>query len=113
LSHVFASVNRSVNFIDHTGDLAWKESQRIKPIVVDPALYLARRTQLFTATEKRPTPDAFKVFTGNRFSSLKYFLWLHSPPNVHNRFHSNEIGMCCWFVVSRRLAMDCTEQIFP
>ncbi|KAF2608413.1 hypothetical protein F2Q68_00045682 [Brassica cretica] len=63
LSHVFASVNRSLNFIDHTSDLAWKESQRIKPIVVDPALYLARRTQLFTATEKRPTPDAFKVFT--------------------------------------------------
>lgn len=44
-------------------------SQRIKPIVVDPALYLARRTQLFTATEKRPTPDAFKVFTGKTFSS--------------------------------------------
>ena len=46
-------------------------SQRIKPIVVDPALYLARRTQLFTATEKRPTPDAFKVFTGLKHSVPK------------------------------------------
>lgn len=38
--------------------------QRVRPIVVDPGLYLARRTQIFHATEKRPTPDAFKIFTG-------------------------------------------------
>lgn len=38
--------------------------QRIRPIVVDPGLYLARRTQIFRATEKRPMPNAFKVFTG-------------------------------------------------
>lgn len=25
LSHVFSSVNRDLNFIDHTGDLGWKE----------------------------------------------------------------------------------------
>ncbi|XP_056866123.1 uncharacterized protein LOC108810165 isoform X1 [Raphanus sativus] len=25
LSHVFASVNRSINFIDHTSDLSWKD----------------------------------------------------------------------------------------
>ncbi|KAJ8769491.1 hypothetical protein K2173_012751 [Erythroxylum novogranatense] len=65
LSHVFSSVSRDLNFIDHTGDLGWKESQRFHPIVVDPALYLARRSQIFHATEKRPTPDAFKVFTGS------------------------------------------------
>lgn len=38
--------------------------QRILPIVVDPGLYLARRTQIFRATEKRPLPNAFKIFTG-------------------------------------------------
>ncbi|GLT35029.1 hypothetical protein SLA2020_095140 [Shorea laevis] len=65
LSHVFSTVKRDLNFIDHTSDLGWKEGQRIQPIIVDPALYLARRTQIFTATEKRPTPDAFKVFTGS------------------------------------------------
>lgn len=25
LSHVFSSVRRDLNFIDHTGDLGWKE----------------------------------------------------------------------------------------
>ncbi|XP_075635321.1 beta-glucuronosyltransferase GlcAT14A [Castanea sativa] len=65
LSHVFSSVSRDLNFIDHTSDLGWKESQRFHPIVVDPGLYLARRSQIFHATEKRKTPDAFKVFTGS------------------------------------------------
>ncbi|KDP38031.1 hypothetical protein JCGZ_04674 [Jatropha curcas] len=65
LSHVFSSVSRDLNFIDHTSDLGWKESQRFQPIVVDPGIYLARRSQIFHATEKRPTPDAFKVFTGS------------------------------------------------
>ncbi|KAJ6988151.1 hypothetical protein NC653_021165 [Populus alba x Populus x berolinensis] len=37
-----------------------KKSQRIQPIVVDPGIYLARRSQIFHATEKRPTPDGFK-----------------------------------------------------
>ncbi|XP_015074734.1 beta-glucuronosyltransferase GlcAT14A [Solanum pennellii] len=65
LSHVLLSVSRDVNFIDHTSDLGWKEGQRVKPIVVDPGLYLARKTQIFYATEKRPMPEAFKVFTGS------------------------------------------------
>ncbi|KAK6122330.1 hypothetical protein DH2020_043950 [Rehmannia glutinosa] len=65
LSHVFSSIRRDLNFIDHTSDLGWKEGQRIQPIVVDPGIYLARRTQIFHATEKRPMPDAFTVFTGS------------------------------------------------
>ncbi|KAK9276065.1 hypothetical protein L1049_005596 [Liquidambar formosana] len=65
LSHVFSSVGRDLNFVEHTSDLGWKETQRVQPIVVDPGLYLARRTQIFQATEKRPTPDAFKFFTGS------------------------------------------------
>ncbi|KAL7110684.1 hypothetical protein ACP275_05G040700 [Erythranthe tilingii] len=65
LSHVFSSISRDLNFIDHTSDLGWKEGQRIQPIVVDPGIYLARRTQIFHATEKRQMPDAFTVFTGS------------------------------------------------
>ncbi|MBA0711477.1 hypothetical protein Golax_010653, partial [Gossypium laxum] len=64
LSHVFSSVRRDLNFIDHNNDLGWKEDQRFRPIVVDPGLYLARRTKIFYATEKRAMPDAFKIFTG-------------------------------------------------
>ncbi|OMO88105.1 Glycosyl transferase, family 14 [Corchorus olitorius] len=75
LSHVFSSVRRDLNFIDHTSDLGWKEGQRIQPIIVDPGLYLARRTQIFHATEKRPLPDAFKIFTGSPWIVLsKSFL---------------------------------------
>ncbi|XP_043699108.1 beta-glucuronosyltransferase GlcAT14A-like [Telopea speciosissima] len=65
LSHVFSTLRRELNFIDHTSDLGWKEYQRVHPIVVDPGIYLARRTQIFYATQKRPTPDAFKFFTGS------------------------------------------------
>ncbi|KAK4477869.1 hypothetical protein RD792_017133 [Penstemon davidsonii] len=65
LSHAFSTVRRDLNFIDHTSDLGWKEGQRVEPIVVDPGIYLARRTQIFHATEKRPMPDAFRVFTGS------------------------------------------------
>lgn len=65
LSQVFSTIKRDLNFMDHTSDIGWKEGQRFQPIIVDPAIYLARRTQIFTATEKRPTPDAFKIFTGS------------------------------------------------
>eukprot|EP00262_Sarcandra_glabra_P001013 TRINITY_DN11037_c0_g3_i1.p1 TRINITY_DN11037_c0_g3~~TRINITY_DN11037_c0_g3_i1.p1 ORF type:complete len:299 (+),score=37.26 TRINITY_DN11037_c0_g3_i1:67-897(+) len=65
LFHAFSSIRRDLNFIDHTSDLGWKEHQRVHPIVVDPGLYLARRTQIFQATEKRKTPEAFKIFTGS------------------------------------------------
>ncbi|GMI75153.1 hypothetical protein like AT1G71070 [Hibiscus trionum] len=65
LSHVFSSFRRDLNFIDHTSDLGWKVDQRFQPIVVDPALYLARKTKIFHATEKRPLPTAFKIFTGS------------------------------------------------
>ncbi|XP_042502065.1 beta-glucuronosyltransferase GlcAT14A-like [Macadamia integrifolia] len=65
LSHVFSTVKRELNFIDHTSDLGWKEYQRAHPIVVDPGIYLARRTQIFHATQKRPTPDRFKFYTGS------------------------------------------------
>ncbi|MED6183889.1 hypothetical protein PIB30_042044 [Stylosanthes scabra] len=65
LSHVFSSVRRDLNFIDHTSDLGSKESERIQPIVVDPSIYLSRRSQIFQATQKRKTPESFKIFTGS------------------------------------------------
>lgn len=79
LSHVFSSVRRDLNFIDHTSDLGWKESQRVHPIVVDPGIYLARRSQIFHATEKRPTPDGFKFFTGKVLLYVLCFCHLNYP----------------------------------
>ncbi|CAN6451702.1 unnamed protein product [Victoria cruziana] len=65
LLHAFSSIRRDLNFIDHTGDLGWKEYQRANPIVVDPGLYLMRKPPIFYASQKRPKPNAFKFFTGS------------------------------------------------
>ncbi|KAK1326071.1 hypothetical protein QJS10_CPA01g01423 [Acorus calamus] len=63
--HAFSSAPRETNFIDHTSDIGWKDYHRVQPIVVDPGIYLARRVQIFHATERRPTPESFKFFTGS------------------------------------------------
>ncbi|XP_020570696.1 beta-glucuronosyltransferase GlcAT14A-like [Phalaenopsis equestris] len=65
LIHVFSSMPRDLNFIDHTSDLGWKESQRVHPIIVDAGIYLSKRSQYFQASEKRKTPESFKFFTGS------------------------------------------------
>lgn len=86
LIHVFSSVPRHLNFIDHTSDIGWKESQRVQPIIVDAGIYLAGRNQFFQATEKRDTPDGFKFFTGSpwvilnrRFIEYCVFGWENLP----------------------------------
>ncbi|CAO2185408.1 unnamed protein product [Urochloa humidicola] len=86
LIHVFSSVPRHLNFIDHTSDVGWKESQRVQPIIVDAGIYLAGRNQFFQATEKRDTPDGFKFFTGSpwvilnrRFIEYCVFGWENLP----------------------------------
>ncbi|KAK8965368.1 hypothetical protein KSP40_PGU001992 [Platanthera guangdongensis] len=65
LIHVFSSMPRDLNFIDHTSDLGWKEAQRVQPIIVDAGIYLSKRSQYFQASEKRKTPESFKFFTGS------------------------------------------------
>nr|GMD60103.1 beta-glucuronosyltransferase GlcAT14A [Ipomoea batatas] len=101
LFHVFSTVKRDLNFIDHTSDLGWKEDQRVRPIIVDPGIYLTRKTQIFYASQKRPMPDSFKVFTEFYFHSvicnspefknttvngdLRYFVW-DNPPKMEPHF---------------------------
>ncbi|ERN12451.1 hypothetical protein AMTR_s00025p00147820 [Amborella trichopoda] len=65
LLDVFSHVPRNLNFIDHTSDVGWKLYQRVQPIVVDPGIYLARRTRIFYASQTRPAPNSFKFFTGS------------------------------------------------
>ncbi|KDP45159.1 hypothetical protein JCGZ_15024 [Jatropha curcas] len=99
LSHEFSSVSRDLNFIDHTSDLGWKESQRSLPIVVDPGIFLARRSQIFHATNKPPTPDAFKVFTG------KFFLLLRVPHGLSLADFSSEFCILGWNNLPQTLLM--------
>jgi hypothetical protein len=39
-------------------------SRRLKPIIVDPGLYLSEKTGMFYASQKRDLPNAFRLFTG-------------------------------------------------
>lgn len=39
-------------------------SRRLRPIIVDPGLYLSEKTGMFYASQKRGLPNAFRLFTG-------------------------------------------------
>ncbi|GLJ10217.1 hypothetical protein SUGI_0124240 [Cryptomeria japonica] len=75
LLHVLSVLPRDLNFIDHTSDLGWKEYHRGKPIIIDPGLYLSRKSEIVYASQKRQMPDAYKVFTGSPWVVLsRYFV---------------------------------------
>lgn len=40
-------------------------SRRLKPVIVDPGLYLVEKTDMFFASQKRELPKAFKLFSGH------------------------------------------------
>ncbi|XP_051182821.1 beta-glucuronosyltransferase GlcAT14A [Lolium perenne] len=65
LLHVLSYLPRDINFIQHTSYVGWKEARQIRPIIVDPGLYLSSRTDIFYATQKRELPSAYKLFTGS------------------------------------------------
>ncbi|XP_008811440.2 beta-glucuronosyltransferase GlcAT14A-like [Phoenix dactylifera] len=81
LLHAFTSLPRDLNFIDHTSDLGWKESERFDKIIVDPSLHMDKNTESFFASETRATPDAFTLFTGSPWFIL-------SRPFVEHCVHS-------------------------
>lgn len=41
----------------------------MKPIVVDPGLYLEEEDEVFYATQKRELPDAYRLFSGQMLGS--------------------------------------------
>lgn len=114
LIHVFSSAPRDLNFIDHTSDLGWKEHQRVKPIIVDPGIYLARRVQIFQASEKRATPDAFKFFTGSPWvilsrSFIEYCIlgWDNLPRTLLLYFTNVQLAQESYFH-----SVLCNSQVF-
>ncbi|KAG0565863.1 hypothetical protein M758_7G018500 [Ceratodon purpureus] len=70
LLHVFSYLPKDLNFIEHTSDIGWKEFQRAKPIIIDPGLYLDKKTDIFWATQRRAIPTAFRLFTGSAWIVL-------------------------------------------
>lgn len=68
--HVFSSLPREINFIEHTQSIGWKVNQRAKPIIIDPGLYLSKKYDLLSTGERRDLPTSFKLFTGSAWVML-------------------------------------------
>lgn len=80
LLHVFSNLSRTLNFIEHTKLTGWKLNQRAKPIIVDPGLYLSKKSDLAITSQRRSLPTSFKLFTGSAWvmltrSFLEYCIW--------------------------------------
>ncbi|PIM99048.1 Branching enzyme [Handroanthus impetiginosus] len=70
LLHILSYLPRDVNFVNHTSYIGWRESWKLKGIIVDSALFLADDSETFYATQKRHLPDAFRPFTGSSVAIL-------------------------------------------
>nr|XP_043607282.1 beta-glucuronosyltransferase GlcAT14B [Erigeron canadensis] len=70
LLHTFSYLPRDLNFVHHTSKIGWKESKRAKPVIVDPGLYMTKKSDVFWITQRRSVPTAFKLFTGSAWMVL-------------------------------------------
>lgn len=70
LLHILSFLPKDLNFVNHTSYIGWRESRRLKPIIVDPGLYLSEKTSMFYATQKRDLPNAYRLFSGSSTSVL-------------------------------------------
>ncbi|PON80574.1 Glycosyl transferase [Parasponia andersonii] len=80
LLHVFANLSRNLNFIEHMQITGWKLNHRAKPIIIDPGLYLSKKSDIAWTTQRRSLPTAFKLFTGSAWVMLtrqfvEYCIW--------------------------------------
>lgn len=80
LLHVFSNLSRNLNFIEHTQITGWKLNQRAKPIIIDPGLYLSKKSDISLTTQRRSLPTSFKLFTGSAWvvltrSFVEYCIW--------------------------------------
>ncbi|XP_060212806.1 beta-glucuronosyltransferase GlcAT14B-like [Lycium barbarum] len=70
LLHILSYLPKDLNFVNHSSYIGWRESKKLKPIVVDPGLYLAEESEVYYATQKRELPDAYRLFTGSSSAIL-------------------------------------------
>lgn len=70
LLHVFSFLPKDLNFIEHTSNLGWREFQRAKPLIIDPGLFMNKKSDVFWVTQRRPLPKAFKLFIGSAWMIL-------------------------------------------
>ncbi|XP_010479844.1 PREDICTED: beta-glucuronosyltransferase GlcAT14A-like isoform X2 [Camelina sativa] len=72
LLYTFSTLDRSLNFIEHTSNLGWKYKKRAMPLMIDPGLYMLNKSDVFWVSSKRSLPAAFKLFTGSAWMALSH-----------------------------------------
>uniref|UniRef100_A0A1D1Y6F1 Xylosyltransferase 1 n=1 Tax=Anthurium amnicola TaxID=1678845 RepID=A0A1D1Y6F1_9ARAE len=65
LLHLLSFLPNDTNFVQHTSHIGWRVTRRVKPIIVDPGLYLSSKSDIFYATQKRDLPNAYRLFSGS------------------------------------------------
>ncbi|CAH8390125.1 unnamed protein product [Eruca vesicaria subsp. sativa] len=81
LLYTFSTLDRNLNFIDHRSRLGWwKTKYRAMPLMIDPALYMLNKSDIFWVRPGRSLPNAFKLHTGSAWMVLsrpfvEYIIW--------------------------------------
>ncbi|KAL8489055.1 hypothetical protein ACS0TY_025096 [Phlomoides rotata] len=70
LIHAFSKLPKDLNFVQHTSHLGWKMNKRGKPIIIDPGLYSANKSEIWWVVKQRSLPTAFKLYTGSAWTIL-------------------------------------------
>ncbi|KAL8268032.1 hypothetical protein R6Q59_001830 [Mikania micrantha] len=91
LLHILSYLPKDLNFVNHTSYIGWKELRILKPVVVDPGLFLSEQSEIFYATQRRPLPDAYRLFTG-KFSVL--------PVNYYSLYTNILFAMSILYLLS-------------
>ncbi|PRQ51673.1 putative glucuronosyltransferase [Rosa chinensis] len=63
LLHIMSFMPKDLNFVNHSSYIGWKESKRLKQVIVDLELYLSEKNVMFYAVQKRVLPNAYRLFT--------------------------------------------------
>lgn len=96
--HVFSNMSRNLNFIEHTKIHGWKLNRRARPIIVDPGLYLSKKSGIFWTTQRRSVPTSFVLFTGSAWAILsrsfvEYCIWgWNNLPRTILMYYTNFIS---------------------
>ncbi|WVZ21823.1 hypothetical protein V8G54_000367 [Vigna mungo] len=122
LLYVFSNLSRNLNFIEHTHILLVRNCkyQRLRSIIIDPTLYLSKKSDLALTTQGRTLPTSFKLFSGicsrvtilfdgkvcSLVAASLWFEWLHFVAFVTRWWvvvaHVCASGGGSWRLASRR-----------
>ncbi|XP_065852003.1 beta-glucuronosyltransferase GlcAT14A-like isoform X2 [Euphorbia lathyris] len=70
LLHALSFLPRDVNFLHYFSKSDWEKRYNIDQVVIDPSLYLGKRSDLMYAVETRTKPNAFNIFGGSPWMIL-------------------------------------------